>query len=422
MSDPTESVTCASHGNGYATYVCQHLVRGRSLGFCQAEATDDPRPDAWCKECEQVRIKYGGDWTDESEAFAGITMVCSSCYDVVRRRNDPLFHSSTPNYDRDGWELFNAVEQKKAYPDLFALPSQEELTRLKPGDCAKLIFGFLTKNESGEEEIQGERMWVLIDDKTDQGFTGRLISQPISSEVIRPLDRVTFTPQNIIETDSLSLVGRLFTLTSLHVQRLLRRKPKTLFRYVKSSENEVSYPSCDSHEHPQVVIECHVCSKLHAVLPAAIGYVKPAHYFSIPEVEVEKRVKINSDLCQIDDSIFLIRGVIEIPLLDGELEGQPTFEWGIWARIAKDSFDRYLELYDKDASQEPPFEGFLSGEPRGYKGLLNYPVTIHLRDANARPLFYLKHGKHLMYREQTEGITMKRVHDIFAKCLPHYFR
>ena len=421
MSDRTESVTCASHGKGYATYTCHHLVRGSSLGFYQAETLDDPRPDAWCKECELVRMKYGGAWTDESEAFAGITMVCSGCYDVVKRNNDPQFHGGTPNYDEDGWELFNAVEQKEAYPDSFRLPSQEELSTLKPGDCAKLIFGFLAKDESGQEEIQGERMWVLIDGKTDNGFTGRLISQPTSSDVLHPLDRVNFTPQNIIATDPLSFIGRVFTLTSLYVQRLLRRKPKTLFRYVRSSENEQSRPNCDAHEHPQISIHCGICSKVHAALPAAIGYVKPAHYFSIPETEVEKRVKINSDLCQIDDSIFLIRGVIEIPLLDGELEGQSTFEWGMWARIPKASFDRYLELYDNDASREPPFEGFLSGEPRGYKGLLDHPVTIHLRDANARPLFYLKSSKHLMYREQTEGITMKRVHEIFAKCLPHYF-
>jgi hypothetical protein len=86
MSDLTEPVECETHGTSHATFVCQHLARGEGLEFFYDDNPDDPRPDAWCGECDEVMMEDDG-WNEENEKSAGITLLCASCYDEVRGRN-----------------------------------------------------------------------------------------------------------------------------------------------------------------------------------------------------------------------------------------------------------------------------------------------------------------------------------------------
>ena len=87
MSEPSEPIECRRHGRSHATFVCAHLVRNAGLGFYTSdEDPEDPRPDAWCSVCEAVAERAGG-WTDESQAFAEISVICAGCYDLCRRRN-----------------------------------------------------------------------------------------------------------------------------------------------------------------------------------------------------------------------------------------------------------------------------------------------------------------------------------------------
>lgn len=87
----TDKVECSIHGIQDETFVCTHLADSlhteKQVGFYYS---DDDRGDAWCSECEDVRIKEGGesgDWNDESEAFAQIKLLCGSCYDKIKRLN-----------------------------------------------------------------------------------------------------------------------------------------------------------------------------------------------------------------------------------------------------------------------------------------------------------------------------------------------
>jgi hypothetical protein len=69
--------------------VCRHLVSGSGAGFHTAhdeERPDHPWPDAWCDACEGIRRSEDG-WTDASEAFAGIQLLCDACYQRARERN-----------------------------------------------------------------------------------------------------------------------------------------------------------------------------------------------------------------------------------------------------------------------------------------------------------------------------------------------
>lgn len=86
MSNRTEIVECDEHGRSHAAFVCQHLARGSGLGFFYASGSDDPRPDAWCAECDAVMMAADG-WNEENEKTAGITLLCASCYDNAKMRN-----------------------------------------------------------------------------------------------------------------------------------------------------------------------------------------------------------------------------------------------------------------------------------------------------------------------------------------------
>jgi hypothetical protein len=89
MSHPGKSVDCEEHGSRHATYVCQHLVEGRALGFhlgVDPENPDDPWPDAWCDACEEVR-RAAGQPSERSEGMADIRLLCDSCYERTRESN-----------------------------------------------------------------------------------------------------------------------------------------------------------------------------------------------------------------------------------------------------------------------------------------------------------------------------------------------
>jgi hypothetical protein len=84
-------VECIEHDPQEETYVCKHLASSlkmqQPVGFYWSS---EPRGDAWCDECEKVRIAEGGpsgDWNDRSEAFASIQILCGACYDKVKALN-----------------------------------------------------------------------------------------------------------------------------------------------------------------------------------------------------------------------------------------------------------------------------------------------------------------------------------------------
>jgi hypothetical protein len=87
MGDAGNHVQCGTHGPATATFVCQHLVSGSGLGFFCADDPEAPHPDAWCGQCEEVRIREGGEWNDASEALAKVTLICHHCYEAARERN-----------------------------------------------------------------------------------------------------------------------------------------------------------------------------------------------------------------------------------------------------------------------------------------------------------------------------------------------
>jgi len=82
---------CDKHISDRVAFVCQHLINNVSIGFHEAFDSDqaiesDDDLQAWCDECEKIRLKEDG-WTDDAMAFANIKVVCNQCYFEIKERN-----------------------------------------------------------------------------------------------------------------------------------------------------------------------------------------------------------------------------------------------------------------------------------------------------------------------------------------------
>ena len=86
-----DSITCSKHGEGYATFVCEHLLGPGSRKFyCEPETAEEPWPGGWCEVCHQHYL-VEGEWNDRSEAAANlgeiVQAICHQCYGEVKGRH-----------------------------------------------------------------------------------------------------------------------------------------------------------------------------------------------------------------------------------------------------------------------------------------------------------------------------------------------
>jgi len=88
MSQAAGKVQCSTHGLQDEAFVCEHIVNslhtGFPVGFHWPSESDQPRPDAWCSDCEEARVAAGGDWTDEVMKVVNIKILCGACYDHAK--------------------------------------------------------------------------------------------------------------------------------------------------------------------------------------------------------------------------------------------------------------------------------------------------------------------------------------------------
>jgi hypothetical protein len=87
----SKQLPCDEHGTQAATFVCQPIVESvqdsQPRWFWWAEDPGISRPDAWCSTCEEKVQSTNGEWTDESETFASVKLLCGAWYYTARALN-----------------------------------------------------------------------------------------------------------------------------------------------------------------------------------------------------------------------------------------------------------------------------------------------------------------------------------------------
>jgi len=155
---------------------------------------------------------------------------------------------------------------------------------------------------------------------------------------------------------------------------------------------------------------CSTCGQVHDDLPD-IGADKPDPWFSVPEKERRRRVRLTSDTCIIDGEQFYIRGVLKLPIHE---QSQP-FGFGVWVSQKKENFYTYRKY--PDTSEIGPFFGWLCTRIRYYKDDTSMLKTMaHFHDGTLRPTIELEPTDHPLAIDQRNGITLAKAWEIV-----HYY-
>ena len=159
---------------------------------------------------------------------------------------------------------------------------------------------------------------------------------------------------------------------------------------------------------------CHECGRIHRGSPSFSTDGPPIS----PDIE-DERIVIDTDTCVIDDEEFFIRGMLEVPI-EGARE---PFSWGLWVSQSRESFERYVETYDKDQSDDGSF-GWLAASLPGYDRSpdggdpIVLACDVYWRDVGLRPLIVPHECDHQLYRDVVNGISWDRAIEL-ARLIMH---
>jgi hypothetical protein len=141
-----------------------------------------------------------------------------------------------------------------------------------------------------------------------------------------------------------------------------------------------------------------------------MSFTAPAPYVWQPGFADAPGCLLSADQCVINDEHYFVKGLIEIPVLDGD----EVFSWGVWVSLSRSNFARAAELWDTPGREsEPPYFGWLCTDLPFYS-----PTTIHLKThvhtmpVGRRPTIELEPTSHPLAVDQRTGITTQRVREI----------
>lgn len=155
---------------------------------------------------------------------------------------------------------------------------------------------------------------------------------------------------------------------------------------------------------------CSICGNAHEGLPTDYAYCLPDDVWAIPVQEREARAQWSADLCQLG-SRFFIRCILFVPFTERPGE----FGWGVWAEVSEAVFQRYLQVYEHDATGEPEATGVLANNVPAYPQLVGTPVLIQFGSSTERPtLRFPPSAVHMFAHEQGHGINEARYHEILV--------
>ncbi len=90
----SEQVECATHGSGFQTYVCEHLISDPAQKWFSSEPDDNNKwPDAWCAACNAF-FQEEGEWNEKNESKTKIQLLCHHCYERFRSQDNSTVGNS----------------------------------------------------------------------------------------------------------------------------------------------------------------------------------------------------------------------------------------------------------------------------------------------------------------------------------------
>jgi hypothetical protein len=162
---------------------------------------------------------------------------------------------------------------------------------------------------------------------------------------------------------------------------------------------------------------CECCGKSHDGLPLDLVFGKPGAYLALTPRQKANCV-LTEDICTVGKKRFFIRGCLPVPLL----EIGTMFVWGLWAEVSRNVFERYQEASRNGATEELPSFGALSVEREPLlRGMNQLPVMIRFGASKNRPTFVVEPSNHWLCRDQQNGITPHRLHQMLHAFFPQHF-
>jgi hypothetical protein len=122
------------------------------------------------------------------------------------RSGEPM---RTPDFTSDGWCLEDGEERHREAPSTFEIPDLAARKALQAGDFAKLIFriGTVEKDKSGFVE----RMWVIVRERTADGYVGMLANVPRTidgNDYLRLKSELPFESRHVIDCDDATVESK----------------------------------------------------------------------------------------------------------------------------------------------------------------------------------------------------------------------
>ena len=124
--------------------------------------------------------------------------------EVVKRcklENDwilKLRRLNSDGYINGSWSLIDSVKLSQENKYTYYKPSRKITDQLEIGNLVKLNFQYESTND---EDPLGERMWVIITDKSDGKFKGTLDNNPFYLSELYYQDVIEFEHKHIIDHD-----------------------------------------------------------------------------------------------------------------------------------------------------------------------------------------------------------------------------
>lgn len=159
--------------------------------------------------------------------------------------------------------------------------------------------------------------------------------------------------------------------------------------------------------------KCSSCEKLHEGSPS-FGFTYPDPWLGQPD-GIKTNGNVSDDLCFYEDEDgehYFIRVTIEIPI---HTVSEP-FMWGVWVSLSKESYEHYVETWEKPDIERIYFGWFCSELPH-YDSTFSLATNVHPQANGDRPYLTLNEVDHEFYHDFKNGISVEKAQKIAELCM-----